>query len=115
LDEDSLDWDLVCGLESKGIDVLTAASASRLGLPDEEQLTFAAGQGRVLYTRNLKDFARLHARWLQAGKHHAGIIVLVRQMAPIGVQVRALSRMAEAMSSEVMRDRLEFLGSRWMR
>lgn len=107
-----MDHDLVRGLRANGIDVISAAEAGRLGLPDEEQLSFATSEGRALYTCNVRDFPRLNSQWLRAGMHHAGIIVLPHQLAPLGAQIRALSRLAQSLNPEAIRDRLEFLRTR---
>jgi hypothetical protein len=100
---------LVRALRGNGLDVLTVAEAGRRRLSDEEQLTFAATQGRAVYTANLADLARLHNRWLGRGLHHAGIIVLGEQLTDVGAQIRALLRLTATLDSTAMRDRLEFL------
>ena len=99
-------------LRAAGIDVLTVAEAGRRGLSDEEQLAFAALQGRAVFTCNVPDFARLHKAWVSAGRQHAGIILLKEQSTSVGVQIRALVRLAAALDPETMRDRLEFL-TKW--
>lgn len=38
-----------------GLDVLSIHEIDRRGLPDEEQLRFAASQGRIFLTRNRDD------------------------------------------------------------
>lgn len=101
---------VVAGLHHYLIEVLTTAEAGRIGRSDESQLEFATGQGRVVYTSNAGDFARLHAEWQRAGRTHAGIIILFDQRTPIGVQIRALLRMTKALTSTEMRNRLEYLG-----
>jgi len=101
------------GLRRNGIDVLTVHDADKRGLEDEEQLVFAAAEGRVVYSANVPDFSRLHAEWQRAGDHHAGIVVLSHQDTPIGVQIRALTRLAVTLDADTMRDRIEFL-SDWI-
>lgn len=95
LDEDSMDLDLARGLRRNGLDVITAAEAGKLGLPDGEQLRFAASAGRAIYTANNADFSRLHASFLERGLSHAGIIVRTSQRMQIGDQLRGLVRLAE--------------------
>jgi hypothetical protein len=73
-----MDSDLVVALRSRGIPVITAWEAGLREKPDEEQLAFASETGCVLYTFNVSDFYRLHTQWLNAGREHAGVI-LVRQ------------------------------------
>ena len=113
LDEDSVRGSLVRGLRANGIDVVTTVELRRLGADDEDQLRFAASQGRTIYTANVADFHRLHTEWLRAGRHHAGIIVLSEQRTPIGAQVVALVKLVSIHSPETMRDHLEFL-SKWL-
>jgi hypothetical protein len=103
----------VRSLREIGIDVTTAADALRRGLSDEDQLRFAVGQRRTLYTHNLADYTRLHGEWMRAGRHHAGIIVVRTRQTPIGAQVQALTKLAATLSPDDMADRLEYL-SNWL-
>ena len=60
-------------LESLGHDVLTSLKAgnANLGIPDEDVLSFAKQENRILITFNRKHFIRLH----KLDPIHAGIIV----------------------------------------
>lgn len=58
---------LVRALRALGIEVLTTFEAGRLRSSDEEQLAFAALEGRAIYTANQADYARLHDRWMNPG------------------------------------------------
>ena len=104
---------LVRSLRAHGFDVLTAREADRLGLPDESHLEFATAQGRTIYTVNVDDFARIHARWLSAGLSHAGVILLSDQGMDVGNQLGALTRLASELDSATMRDRVQFLAN-WL-
>jgi hypothetical protein len=75
-DED-VDVRLAEALRRRHYDVETAATAGLLEASDEEQLAYAAGQGRVLITHNIKHFPALHAAWVLGGRKHYGIVVLV--------------------------------------
>jgi hypothetical protein len=108
-----MDRDLVRGLRARSVDVLTVFEAGRLGLPDEDQLRFAASQGRAIYTANVNDFARIHARWVRTGRHHTGIILLFNQRTDIGVQIAALVRASNDLTPDAARDRMAHL-SDWM-
>ena len=55
-----MDGDLVRGLRSRGIDVITAADGGRIRRKDEEHLSFAAMQGRALYSFNVGDYHQIH-------------------------------------------------------
>ena len=74
LDED-VDPLLTQVLIERGIDCLSTRDANNQGRSDYEQLEFAASQGRVILTFNIKDFLRLSHEYVVSGKHHSGIIV----------------------------------------
>ncbi|HKS91396.1 MAG TPA: DUF5615 family PIN-like protein, partial [Tepidiformaceae bacterium] len=80
-----------------------------IGRPDEQHLRFAGDMGRVLYSCNVGDYARIHWAWMAAGLHHAGIVVLTFQQMPQREQLRRLRAMLTALSSEQMRDQLHYL------
>jgi len=72
VDEDAMDGDLVRGLRARGVDVVTAADAGMIRQSDEEQLVFAATQGRALYSFNIRDFHEIHAKWAGIGRSQRG-------------------------------------------
>ena len=78
VDEDAMDGDVVRGLRSRGIDVATAAEAGMIRRRDEDHLSFATVQGRVLYSFKVGDFHEIHTAWTASGRDHCGI-VLTRQ------------------------------------
>lgn len=64
-------------LTKRGHDVLSLASDAALGaLDDPHVLELAAEQARILVTRNARDFAPLLREWAEAGRHHAGCILI---------------------------------------
>jgi predicted nuclease of predicted toxin-antitoxin system len=64
-------------LEKRGHDVLSLASDAALGaLDDPEVLELAAAHERIMVTRNSRDFAPLLRVWAEAGRHHAGCILI---------------------------------------
>ena len=64
-------------LRKNGHDVLALAEdATFEGLPDPQVLELAASEQRVLITRNSRDFAPLARQWAEAGRPHAGIILI---------------------------------------
>ena len=97
-------------LRTAGYDAISTPEASRLGETDLSQFIWATQERRVLVTFNVSHFARLHHQWMQQGKHHAGLIV--SQQRPIGETVRRLLHLAQTLSADDMRDRLEYL-SNW--
>lgn len=64
-------------LRAAGHDVLALAEhATFEGLPDPQVLELAASEQRVLITRNSRDFAPLARQWAEAGRSHAGIVLI---------------------------------------
>ena len=94
---------VVNGLRLRGVDVLTVTEAGLLGATDEEHLTRAQNDGRVLFTQD-DDFLRLHA----AGMEHAGI-VYAPQGASIGDIIRGLMLINQVLEAEDMQGHVEYL------
>jgi Domain of unknown function (DUF5615) len=46
------------------------------GLTDPQVLELAASEGRVVITRNSRDFAPISREWAEAGRSHAGLILI---------------------------------------
>jgi Domain of unknown function (DUF5615) len=64
-------------LERRGHPVVSLASDVALSALDDPQvLELAALEGRILITRNSRDFAPLLRDWAEAGRHHAGCILI---------------------------------------
>lgn len=64
-------------LAEQGHEVLSLAADPALGaLDDPDVLVLAAEEQRVLVTRNAKDFAPLLREWAEAGRTHAGCILI---------------------------------------
>lgn len=64
-------------LQKRGHDVVSLASDAALGALDDPQvLELAAEQNRILITRNSRDFAPLLREWAEAGRHHAGCMLI---------------------------------------
>lgn len=92
------------GLARRGVDVLTAQDADRCGLPDPEQLAFAAAEGRVTVTFD-PDFLALH----QSGAEHAGIAWCPARKYGIGELIQALLLLNGVLDGQSMRNHLEYL------
>jgi len=91
------------GLRRRGVDVLTLAEAGRLGASDEDHLSYALTQQRVLVTHDA-DFLRLAAR----GLPHAGI-VYSPQGRTVGDMIRTLALIAQVLTAEEMHGRIEYV------
>jgi hypothetical protein len=109
LDEDTLSRDLVKALRARSVDLLTAKEVGLIHIPDGQHLAYAASLGRAVVTHNTRDYARLHAEYLAAGKHHAGIIA--SDQVQVGVLLRRLLKLLNARSAADLHDVLEYLNS----
>lgn len=86
IDEDAMHSRLVKALRSRGVPVITVLDAGLTEKTDEEQLAFATEHGCVLYTFNVSDFHRLHTKFADAGREHAGMILAPQQRYSVGEQ-----------------------------
>lgn len=66
-------------LRARGFRVTTTQEAGLIGRTDEEQLAFAARQGKAILTHNRVHFEALARTYFEDGKAHAGIIIAVRR------------------------------------
>ena len=64
-------------LREDGHDVTALSERPDLeGLADPEVLALAAAEDRILVTRNSRDFAPLLREWAEAGRSHAGCVLI---------------------------------------
>lgn len=64
-------------LVERGHDVVCLADDPlRRSLTDRQVLELAAADERILITRNSRDFVPLLREWAEAGRHHAGCILV---------------------------------------
>ena len=99
---------IAANLTNRGFDVQTTSDAGNLGATDEEQLRYAASKGRVFITHNLKDFVALHARFVAAGKTHAGMVLVIRRKNANSIVLRLLQWIQSATSKD-MENQLRYL------
>jgi predicted nuclease of predicted toxin-antitoxin system len=59
-----------------GLDVISVHEIDRRGFADEEQLRFAAGEGRIFVTRNRDDFLRLTESFYWAEEPFPGLLIV---------------------------------------
>jgi hypothetical protein len=64
-------------LRQHGYDVVSCHDVRRANraIPDEDQLSYAAAQGRAILTYNMVDYVPLDQSWKAAGRRHAGIVL----------------------------------------
>lgn len=84
-------------LASQGHDVVSLAADAALGALDDPQvLELAAEESRILVTRNARDFAPLLREWAEAGRHHAGcILIWTVDHHQFGAIIRGVSRLLD--------------------
>lgn len=108
-DEDA-DARLAEALRRRGYNVETTTEVGQLAASDEEQLVYATSRQRVFVTHNIKHFPGLHAAWVEAGRSHGGIIVLVGHSA-VSVWLRRMETLLHRFSAKELENRLFFLGA----
>jgi hypothetical protein len=94
------------GLRQRGVDVLTTLDVGTETLDDELLLARATDLGRVLVTHD-KGFLGLASDWIDDGRDFAGIVFAVQKTLDIGRAVEYLELMANVMTPEEMRNRVE--------
>jgi hypothetical protein len=67
-----------------------------LGKTDEEQLAYAASEGRCIVTCDERDYRRMATQWLEEDRSYAGIIIIPFEVKPYiqAAVTRALHRYA---------------------
>jgi hypothetical protein len=110
LDEDTMDKDLLAALRLRKVDVLSTSEAKMLSRSDEAQLQWSLENQRIIYSFNVRDFYRIHTKFMDSKKQHAGII-LSSQNYSIGEQMRRLLRIINTKSAEEMYNQVEFLSA----
>ncbi|MBI4572589.1 MAG: DUF5615 family PIN-like protein [candidate division NC10 bacterium] len=75
LDED-LSPDIAVAGRARGLDVVSAHEREARAIPDEEQLSRAAAEGRCLVTFNRNDFLRVTRQAYDRLRPHCGILIV---------------------------------------
>jgi predicted nuclease of predicted toxin-antitoxin system len=101
--DENVDHAVAHGLRLRGIDVTTSTDADLVGATDDEQLSYALRENRVIFTQD-QDFLRHH----QAGTEHAGIVYSRQGARSIGEIVRFLQFMNDCLEPADMRGKVEF-------
>jgi len=63
-----------------GLDILHTEELGRKGVRDQDQLLFAARQGRILITRNCKDFWPMSEEFAANQSPHAGVLCITKSL-----------------------------------
>jgi len=102
--DEHVDPAVAAGLRQRGVDVTTTLEAGLTAASDEDQLAFAAAEGRVLVTRD-RHFLVLDCQ----GVAHAGITFWHSKRRNVGQLVLDLVLLWRAGTAEEMRGRVEFV------
>jgi hypothetical protein len=88
---------IAAALREAGHDVRAADEERELdGWSDEELLTSAAAEERIMVTFDVKDFPDIARRWAEAGRAHAGLAIVVGiDHGEFGVILRTLAALFE--------------------
>jgi len=105
--DEHIQFALAEALRARGLDVLTTLEAGNTGLGDVSQLTFATESKRSLFSYNKRDFAKIHYEWMALKRSHGGIIL--SDQLTIGAVLRRLMRLHSSLTSDDMKNRLEYL------
>ena len=92
LDEDVQSHALAAGLRARAVEVMTTSDAACPETDDDAQLSFATQAGRVIVTSNVVDFPRIHGASLEAGRDHAGIVMVPHCATPQSGNAGQLAR-----------------------
>lgn len=92
------------GLRRRKIDVTTTPEVGLISASDEEQLSFARSQDRVLFTQDC-DFLKLH----NSGFEHCGVAYCVKGSRSIGELLQGLILIWEVLEAEEIAGKVEFL------
>ncbi len=88
------------------IDIITAAEAGILGMPDPDVLIFAAAEERVLVSFDMKTMPVHFGNHLAQNLHSAGVILLPQELS-IGQIIEILHLVWQASTAEEWIDKIE--------
>lgn len=92
------------GLKRRRIDVTTTAEAGLISASDEQQLSFAHSQKRVIFTQD-RDFLQLH----YSGANHSEIVYRTKESRSIGEILRELILIWEVLTPEELIGNIEYI------
>ena len=101
---------LAAALRRLGYDVVSCRDVGRANraIPDEDQLDYAAQDGRAILTFNMVDYVTLDQTWKATGRQHYGIIVSPA-IDDFGTLLRCVQRHLDTYSPDVQEDLLLWL------
>jgi predicted nuclease of predicted toxin-antitoxin system len=102
--DEHIDLAVAAGLSGRGIDVTTTKGAGLLSAEDDDHLRFALAEMRAIVTHD-EDFLVLHSQ----GRPHYGIVFCHQESRTIGQIVQSLVLIDACLTTEEMRDHVEFI------
>jgi predicted nuclease of predicted toxin-antitoxin system len=101
--DECVDTHVAVVLSGTGVDCVTVAASPGLrSRPDEDILAAAASLGRAIVTHDAPDYTALSKQWWEAGRHHAGIILVPE--CPTADLARRLKRLVDLCTEQELRD-----------
>lgn len=90
------------------MDAVSIHELDRRGVPDDAQLRFAAGKGRVFVTCNRDDFQAITFEFFRAGEDHCGVLIVGR-----GIPNNRPERIARSLGrwDEIRKEKPETFGA----
>src|SRR4051812_44331011 len=94
-------------LRQRGYNVESCRNAHRHNqkIPDEDQLEYAASQGRAILSFNIGDFYEREAAWKAASRAHHGILVS-SEITELGLLLRLVQDHLDACTPAMQYDNL---------
>ena len=103
LADEHIELSIVTGLKLIRIDIISVNEAGKRGSDDEEILSFAKENDRIVITRD-SDFVKLHSK----GIGHAGI-VFIPKFLEIGKVIEEIEKVSMIFELEHIRDSVIFI------
>jgi predicted nuclease of predicted toxin-antitoxin system len=110
--DEHIDPQVAQQLRDRDRDVLAVQEQLGLcGMSDDLLLTLAAHERRVIVTKNIHDFVRIHHEWLARDQHHCGILLLHSRRYPDGPSAigKLVTALDDRMRATEPADSYEFL------
>ena len=102
--DENVDPAIADGLRRRGVDVTLPSDVGLIGAGDDEHLAFAVAEQRAIVTHD-DDFLAL----AQRGAAHCGIAYCHMNSRSIGQILRGLLLIQDCLTTEEMREHIEFL------
>ena len=106
--DENADIRIAEGLKRRGIKAFSAHGKGMIGASDEEHFQFASDMKAVIFTHD-HHFLEIAKKLERVGKNHCGVIFVEMNKLSVGECIRRLALYAEILSSEEMKNQIEFL------